>query len=154
MKLWVKIVNMKIWQAVVTESSDRDIKISTSSMKNLDVWIKPLIDGVLKLPPPANDEYVWVIQPTDFIDENMRYLPVNLSFTNDDSATIQIGDAIEFTVLGETLIGILEDLCDALATETHTGNIGAPTSPPLNSSTYASLKAQLVNAKSTKVKIA
>jgi phage baseplate assembly protein gpV len=44
---------------------------------------------------------------------------------------------------GETLFQILTDLFTQLAAETHTGNLGYPTSPPLNAPAYAAIMARM-----------
>jgi phage baseplate assembly protein gpV len=44
---------------------------------------------------------------------------------------------------GETLYGIINDLLTELTTETHTGNLGYPTTPPINAPAYASIMARL-----------
>jgi hypothetical protein len=48
-----------------------------------------------------------------------------------DAASISLGrDATEHLVLGDALQKALDTLLNTLSTHTHTGNLGAPTSPP------------------------
>lgn len=66
--------------------------------------------------------------------------------------TIKVGES-EFVVNqvggfrikkgGESLYAILNDLFTQLSLETHTGNLGYPTSPPINAPAYASIMARL-----------
>jgi phage baseplate assembly protein V len=66
--------------------------------------------------------------------------------------TLKVGDS-QFVVSqaggfrikkgGETLYGIINDLLTQLTTETHTGNLGYPTTPPINAPAYASIMARL-----------
>lgn len=66
--------------------------------------------------------------------------------------TIKVGES-EFVVNqvggfrikkgGESLHAILNDLFTQLTTETHTGNLGFPTTPPMNAPAYASIMARL-----------
>ncbi len=51
-------------------------------------------------------------------------------------------NAVEPVVLGDTLLGLLEELCDALIAETHPTPCG-PSGPPINSSDYSSIKSRL-----------
>lgn len=44
---------------------------------------------------------------------------------------------------GETLYAILNDLITQLTTETHTGNLGFPTTPPINSPAYSAIMTRL-----------
>jgi phage baseplate assembly protein V len=44
---------------------------------------------------------------------------------------------------GETLYAILNDLLTQLVAETHTGNLGFPTTPPLNAPAYSAIMARL-----------
>ena len=60
-----------------------------------------------------------------------------------NSPEIYLGlDAVEPVVLGDTLLGLLEELCDGLLAETHPTPLG-PSGPPINSSTYSSIKSRL-----------
>jgi hypothetical protein len=144
------------YNAIVTEtglgSTGRAIRVANEIISARAGLVYPLLDGMLKLPPPEVDEVVTVFT-LDKSNLYRFYLPIRTALANDDSGVIQVGDASEFTVLGETLLDLLGQLCDALAIETHTGNIGLPTSPPLNAATYSSLKTQIAAAKSAKVKI-
>jgi phage baseplate assembly protein V len=44
---------------------------------------------------------------------------------------------------GETLYAILNDLLTQLTVETHTGNLGFPTTPPLNAAAYSGIMTRL-----------
>ena len=56
-----------------------------------------------------------------------------------NSPEIYLGlDAVEPVVLGDTLLGLLEELCDALAAETHPTPVG-PSGPPINAAQYSSI---------------
>ena len=60
-----------------------------------------------------------------------------------NSPEIYLGlDAVEPVVLGDTLLGLLEELCDALIAETHPTPVG-PSGPPINSADYSSIKSRL-----------
>ena len=60
-----------------------------------------------------------------------------------NSPEIYLGlDAVEPVVLGDTLLGLLEELCDALAAETHPTPVG-PSGPPINVADYSSIKSRL-----------
>jgi len=60
-----------------------------------------------------------------------------------NSPEIYLGlDAVEPVVLGDTLLGLLEELCDALAAETHPTPVG-PSGPPINAADYSSIKSRL-----------
>jgi len=60
-----------------------------------------------------------------------------------NSPEIYLGlDAVEPVVLGDTLLGLLEELCDALAAETHPTPVG-PSGPPINVAQYNSIKSRL-----------
>ena len=60
-----------------------------------------------------------------------------------NSPEIYLGlDAVEPVVLGDTLLGLLEELCDALAAETHPTPVG-PSGPPINAAQYSSIKSRL-----------
>tara|TARA_R110000796_G_scaffold230002_1_gene347492 strand:- start:119 stop:508 length:390 start_codon:yes stop_codon:yes gene_type:complete len=60
-----------------------------------------------------------------------------------NSPEIYLGlGAEEPIVLGDTLLGLLEELCDALAAETHPTPVG-PSGPPINASQYSSIKGRL-----------
>jgi len=60
-----------------------------------------------------------------------------------NSPEIYLGlDAKEPVVLGDTLLGLLEELCDALGQETHPTPVG-PSGPPINAATYSSIKSRL-----------
>jgi hypothetical protein len=60
-----------------------------------------------------------------------------------NSPEIYLGlDAVEPVVLGDTLLGLLEELCDALAAETHPTPVGV-SGPPINASQYSSIKSRL-----------
>ncbi len=60
-----------------------------------------------------------------------------------NSPEIYLGlGAEEPVVLGDTLLGLLEELCDALAAETHPTPVG-PSGPPINASQYSSIKSRL-----------
>ena len=62
---------------------------------------------------------------------------------------IKIGsdDATEPVVLGERLKSVLETLIDQIVSHTHIGNMGAPTSPPVNAAGFTSLKAGTISNK-------
>ncbi len=55
------------------------------------------------------------------------------------------GGAFEPVVLGDKLTALLEALIDAIAQHTHIGNLGAPTGPPQNASTFNQLKSNQVS---------
>ena len=60
-----------------------------------------------------------------------------------NSPEIYLGlNAVEPVVLGDTLLGLLEELCDALSAETHPTPVG-PSGPPINAGDYASIKSRL-----------
>ena len=60
-----------------------------------------------------------------------------------NSPEIYLGlGAEEPIVLGDTLLGLLEELCDALAAETHPTPVG-PSGPPINVADYSSIKSRL-----------
>ena len=60
-----------------------------------------------------------------------------------NSPEIYLGlDAVEPVVLGDTLLGLLEELCDALQAETHPTPTG-PSGPPINAADYSSIKSRL-----------
>jgi|TARA_R110000822_G_scaffold26819_9_gene80513 hypothetical protein len=60
-----------------------------------------------------------------------------------NSPEIYLGlGAEEPIVLGDTLLGLLEELCDALAAETHPTPVG-PSGPPINASQYSAIKGRL-----------
>lgn len=62
--------------------------------------------------------------------------------------------AEEPAVLGNKIKSWLEDLIDAISTETHTsGSPGSPTSVPLNSSQYSTLKSRIPEILSALIKI-
>ena len=54
------------------------------------------------------------------------------------------GPTAELLDLLEQTLTQLDTLLTSMATETHTGNLGYPTSPPLNAAAYAAVQAQLV----------
>ena len=60
-----------------------------------------------------------------------------------NSPEIYLGlGAEEPVVLGDTLLGLLEELCDELAAETHPTPVG-PSGPPINAAKYSSIKSRL-----------
>lgn len=62
------------------------------------------------------------------------------------AGTVQIGKngTFETAVVGDTLVTLLSQLLDLLATHTHIGNLGAPTSPPQQASDFTQLKSDFV----------
>lgn len=54
-------------------------------------------------------------------------------------------EADEPLVLGAVLQTLLSDVLTAIATHTHTGNLGAPTTPPLNAATFTGKKTSPVD---------
>lgn len=72
--------------------------------------------------------------------------------TTDKEFTLKIGGS-QFVVNqnggfrikkgGETLYAILNDLLTQLTTETHTGNLGFPTTPPINAPAYSAIMTRL-----------
>ena len=60
-----------------------------------------------------------------------------------NSPEIYLGlDAVEPVVLGDTLLGLLEELIDAILAETHPTPVG-PSGPPINAADYSSIKSRL-----------
>ena len=57
------------------------------------------------------------------------------------------GSAGELVEEIEKLCTQLDALCDGLSAETHNGNLGYPTGPPINLATYAGVKAQVAAIK-------
>jgi len=59
-----------------------------------------------------------------------------------NSPAIYLGlEAEEKMVLGDTLVALIEELCDALAKETHPTPNG-PSGPPINAASYSSIKSK------------
>lgn len=51
----------------------------------------------------------------------------------------------ETAVLGETLVTLLTAILNAIALHVHTGNLGAPTTPPLNAAAFTQLIVQYLS---------
>ena len=92
----------------------------------------------------AKDDAVLIIgSETVGISTNGTFNVDSGSETIINSPEIYLGlDAVEPVVLGDTLLGLLEELCDGLLAETHPTPLG-PSGPPINSSTYSSIKSRL-----------
>jgi hypothetical protein len=150
--------------------SGRNIKAESEFMPAEAGEIFPYLDGLIKFPPPAVDEFVLVIQ-ADASNMYRWYHPIRGTFNTltDNSDNIQLesagnidlegttislgADATESAVLGDVLKQWLTDLNTAISAITVTGNIGVPTSPPINVAQFSALTAQLINILSTKVKV-
>lgn len=63
------------------------------------------------------------------------------------NGTVHIGtaSAANPAVVGNELKAMLESLIDAIATHTHIGNLGIPTAPPTQASTFTSIKSSNVS---------
>ena len=70
-----------------------------------------------------------------------------------NSITLGSQNATEPLVLGNQLVSLLQQLCTAISSITMVGNLGAPTSPPLNASQFVALSGRLSNILSTVSKI-
>tara|TARA_Y100001963_G_C6548592_1_gene338800 strand:+ start:195 stop:578 length:384 start_codon:yes stop_codon:yes gene_type:complete len=77
------------------------------------------------------------------ISTNGTFNVDSLDKTVINSPEIYLGlDAVEPVVLGDTLLGLLEELIDAILAETHPTPVG-PSGPPINAADYSSIKSRL-----------
>lgn len=65
-------------------------------------------------------------------------------FVKGTDIVIGKGEDTETLVVGETLKALLIVLIDAIVAHVHTGNLGAPTSPPQNASDFTQAKSEFV----------
>lgn len=160
-----------IYIAKVTEveSSSRRVKVA-NDFASADIgWVRPAFDGGIKADIIKDDLVMILNLSAD--NQSRYYLPVRQAFSNlsdsnskvqlesrgdleVDGTNIKIGSAAtESAALGDTLVDILDQLLTALAAETHAGNLGIPTGPPLNVVSYTTIQSLLDTIKSLKVKV-
>lgn len=173
---------MKVSIAVVSETSlgdsGRAILVKNRLNSTSKRLVHPLLEGLFKMPPPEVDDLVAVFT-IDAENAHRYYMPIRAEFSDlsDDSTKAQLesageveikagprlyldGDTIELgsssleaAVKGDTIIDHIGQILDGLSAETHTGNIGLPTGPPLNAAVYVAIKGILSLALSQKVSL-
>jgi tRNA threonylcarbamoyladenosine modification (KEOPS) complex Pcc1 subunit len=163
-----------VYVSEVTETdlgdAGRNIKCANEFLPSEAGEVAPALDGLYKFPAPAVGEKVLVLQ-SDATNLERYYIPIRSDFSlltdaNDkvqiesagdveiEGANITIGvDATEHAVLGDALNQWLTDLVNAIVAITVVGNLGAPSSPPVNASQISALAAQLTTILSQTVTI-
>ena len=152
---------------------DRNVTVHSDYIPRSTNLVKPMFEGLIQVQVPDIGDKVLVLS-LDAAHRVRFYLPIRKEFellTNNPEYTqieassgkvqiaaseaIELGTTgLESAILGDTLVSILETLCDALAVETHIGALPTiPTGPPLNAAQYLAVKAQLATAKSILVKL-
>lgn len=165
------LTHLPIFVAQVTETNLGD---DGRSIKAANEWIAtdevaPAMDGLAKMPPPAVDELVLVLQ-LDSTNLHQYYMPIRSAFSSltADSSKAQIesaGDlelegsnikigsgATEPAVLGDQLNSWLTDLVTEITLVTVSTAFG-PSSPPLNTANIAALAGELTAILSGTVKV-
>ncbi len=89
------------------------------------------------------DSILLISEESVGISTNGTFNVDSLDKTVINSPEIYLGlDAVEPVVLGDTLLGLLEELIDAILAETHPTPVG-PSGPPINAADYSSIKSRL-----------
>jgi hypothetical protein len=165
---------LPVYVSEVTETdlgdAGRNIKCANEFLPSEAGEVAPALDGLYKFPAPAVGEKVLVLQ-SDATNLERYYIPIrsdfsSLSDSNDkvqiegagdmelEGANITIGaGATEAAVLGDVLKQWLTDYTNQIIALTSVGNLGAPTSPPVNSAQFTTLAGQLATILSTHVKV-
>lgn len=165
-------MRLNFWKSKVVEVSGRTVKVS-SAVAKWDVFIPPMLDGVLKLPVPEVDDSV-LIFVADEHNQVLYYLPVDYAYSNlTDTATeyqientqgnvhidgdeILLGNsAANYVALSNLVKTQLDNIQTAISSLVSTFNAhvhtsaapGSPTSPPVTPSTATYTAAEVAAAK-------
>lgn len=173
---------LPVYVAEVTETdlgdAGRNVKAANEFLPDSAGEIAPALDGLAKLPAPAVGEKILVLQ-SDSTNLERYYIPIRseLSSLSDDNSAVQIesegnveiwgggdlnleganisvGDgATESAVLGDQLNTWLNKLVTQISLIMVTGNLGIPSSPPINAAAISALSGELAQILSQTVKI-